>query len=128
MSWVRIEHDLARHRRIRELNVNAKWLYVVALCYCCDHLTDGLIDQVALKQIIADADIPTSSAKRAVKRLEDAGLWIRHDDRDGWLIRDYLDYQPTREDVKFRREQARNRMQHLRLVRANRQERFGVGS
>lgn len=116
MSWIRLDDGFPRHRRVRELrkDIVAKWLHVVALCHCGEHLTDGFIDEIALEQIINDAGVPLSAAKRAIPKLVEVGLWIEHDGRDVYLIRDYLDYNPTSHDVKEKREQARERMQRVR--------------
>lgn len=125
MSWIRLDDGFPRHRRVQELgrDVVAKWLHIVALCYCGEHLTDGLVDEIALRSIINDADIPPSAARRCIPKLVAAGLWIEHESRSGWLIRDYLDYNPTRASVKAKREQAKDRMALLRGkspdVRAN---------
>lgn len=116
MAWVRLDDGFPRHRKVRELrrDVVAKWLHVVALCHCAEHLTDGLVDEIALEQIIADAGIPVSAAKRAVPKLVECGLWIEHTERDGYLICDFLEYNPTRDEVKRKREEARERMQRVR--------------
>lgn len=125
MAWIRLDDGFPRHRKVRELrrDVVAKWLHVVALCHCGEHLTDGLVDEIALEQIINDAGVPVSTAKRAVHKLVETGLWITHEGRSGWLIRDYLEYNPSASSVREKREQAKDRMAQLRRnkrdVRAN---------
>lgn len=106
LSWARLDDKFPRHRRVRQLQKDtaAKWLHVCALCFCCEQLTDGLVDNLDLEQIIADSEIPKATAKRCVSRLETVGLWVRHDARNAWIIRDFLDYNPTKDEVKARRE------------------------
>ena len=106
MAWIRLDDRFARHRKIQQLgrHAYAKWLHVVALCYCGEHGTDGLVDEIAFRQIVADADVPLPAARRAVPWLVDAGLWIQHPERNGWLICDFLEYNPTAAEVKQRRE------------------------
>lgn len=108
MAWVRLDDGFPRHRKVRELrrDVVAKWLHVVAICHCGEHLTDGRVDELAFEQITYDAGVPMSAAKRAVPKLIAAGLWIEHD-QDGWLICDYLDYNPPAAEVKEIREKRR---------------------
>ena len=89
---------------------------MTALCYCSEHLTDGLVDEIALEQIVDDAQISSAAAKRSIPKLVNAGLWVEYPDV-GFLINDYLEYNPTKADVEVKREQAKNRMQ---VVRANR--------
>lgn len=123
MAWVRIDDQFPRHRRVRELrrDVAAKWLHVVALCHCGEHLTDGYIDELALEQIINDAGVPASTAHRCIPKLVGAGLWVELDTEGGYLIRDYLDYNPARRDVKEKRERASERMRSLRTRRSREQ-------
>lgn len=104
--WAKVDDKFPRHRRIRELrrDSNAKWLHVTAICHCCEHLTDGLIDEISLDQVISDSDIARPTALRCVPKLEAAGLWIRHEGRGAWLIRDFLDYNPTAHEVREKRE------------------------
>ena len=104
MSWARFDDRFPRHRRVRMLTTNAKWLHVVAICHCAEHLTDGLVDEIAFGQIVADSDLSKTVAAKCIPVLTQAGLWIPHDGRGGWIIRDYLDYNPTRDEVKAKRE------------------------
>lgn len=105
MAWVKLDDGFPRHRRVQELGRDtvAKWLHVTALCYCSEHLTDGLVDAVALRTIIATADVTPAAAKRAIPKLLKAGLWVQHEARQAWVIRDYHDYNPTAAEVKERR-------------------------
>ena len=125
VSWIRLDDGFPRHRKVQELgrDIVAKWLHIVALCYCGEHLTDGLVDEIALRTIINTADVPPTAAHRAIHRLVETGLWITHEGRSGWLIRDYLEYNPTASSVREKREQAKARMASLREksrdVRAN---------
>ena len=105
MAWVRLDDRFPRHRRVQELgrDVSAKWLHVTALCYCGEHLTDGLVDEIALRQIINDADITATTARKCIPKLVDAGLWNVYPGV-GYLIRDFLDYNPPADEVRAKRE------------------------
>jgi hypothetical protein len=120
VSWARIDDKFPRHRRVRQLrrDVPSKWLYVVALCFCCEHLTDGHIQEFDLEQIIGDADMPRVTALRSVTRLVAAGLWVDHGGGH-YEIRDFLDYNPSGSKVKAEREAAKQRMRQLRAVRTS---------
>ena len=101
MSWLRIDDDFPEHTKVMALNGAApKWLHVVALCQCAANLTDGHISRQRLKVVCAIADIP--NPKKAVEQLVAAGLW--QPEKDGYQIRDYLDYNPDAETVKAQRE------------------------
>lgn len=118
MTWLRIEDRFPRHRRIRGLrrDTAAKWLHVCALCYCSEHLTDGHIDQLAVDQIVTDAEIPKTAAQRCINKLVNVGLWIQwtEGEESGFLIRDFLDYNPAKEAVKQRREATAERQARWR--------------
>jgi len=121
VTWVKIDDKFPRHRRLRSLgrDIPSKWLHTVALCFCAEHLTDGMIEEYDLEQIIGDADMPKATGRRCVPKLVAAGLWEEVD--GGYQIRDFLDYNPSSEDVKAKRQAARDRMAALRSldVRAN---------
>lgn len=124
MSWVKLDDMFPRHRRVQHLHrdVVAKWLHIVALCYCAEHLTDGRIDEVALRSVIKDADVPRSAATRCVPKLVECGLWVEHD-QGGFVIRDYLDYNPTAAETRAKREAraAAGRLGGLRSGEARRE-------
>ena len=117
MAWVKLDDRFPRHRRVRELrrDTAAKWLHVVALCHCGENLTDGLVDELAFDQIVKDAEIPKATANKCVPKLVAAGLWSVYPGV-GWLIRDYLDYNPPADEVREKREkrQAAGRLGGLR--------------
>jgi hypothetical protein len=119
VSWAKLDDKFPRHRRVRRLrrDVASKWLHVVAICFCCEHLTDGHIDAIDLEQIIAEADIPKAAGVRSVPRLVEAGLW--EETPNGYLIRDFLDYNPSSEKVRAGRAAARERMRQLRAVQGS---------
>lgn len=106
MTWVRIDDKFPNHPRIVGLSDAAFRTHITALCYAAEYLTDGSIPTSAMRGI---------GPRKAAAELETAGLWTRTD--HGWMIRDYLDYNPSRADVEDKREAARHRMAR---VRANR--------
>ena len=99
MSWVKIDDQLPRHPKVIGLPVSGKWAFIEALCYCAQYLTDGVFPSSIL-------------AARDLAVLREAGLIEPRG--EGWLVHDYLDYNPTRTDVEGSREQARERMRDVR--------------
>jgi hypothetical protein len=103
MTWVKIDDTFPDHPRVVGLTDAAFRTHVAGLCYSARYLTDGSIPTSALRSI---------GTRKAATELEEAGIWARSD--HGWLIRDYLDYNPSRADVEDKREAARVRMARVR--------------
>lgn len=108
MPWVKLDDQIMRNPKVRGISRDAFALHVAGLCYCATALTDGRIPDRDLPLVAAEALAPESSASD----LEKADLWERTD--DGWMIHDYLDYQPSRADVMDDRRKARERKQRQR--------------
>jgi hypothetical protein len=93
MSWFKGDDNLPNNHKLENLSVPAKFLYVCSLAYCARNLTDGALTARAVK--IVRAECP--AAAKHVGELADAGLWDRA--ADGYIVHDYLEYNPTREQV-----------------------------
>ncbi|MFJ3289946.1 hypothetical protein ACIPMW_32260 [Streptomyces sp. NPDC086669] len=107
MPWVKLDDRFPSHRKIALLSDRAFRLHVSAICWCAENLTDGRIGDRELALITR-----VRGVKATAKQLEDAGLWDRTD--DGWLIHDYLDYNPSREQVLLERKKNAERQERFR--------------
>lgn len=103
MPWVRLDESFADHPKIERAGPLAAWLHVAALCYCSRHLTDGRIPKPKAHRLV---DIPDPADH--VSALLREGIWT--EDGPDYVIHDYLDYQPSRQDVEAERSAARTRM------------------
>jgi hypothetical protein len=107
MPWVRLDDRFPSHRKVALLSDRAFRLHVSAICWCAENLTDGHI---------SDRELPLVAHMRGVKataqQLQNAGLWDRTD--DGWMIHDYLDYNPSREQVIADRKKNAERQERFR--------------
>src|SRR5262245_18716607 len=85
-------------------------MQVAALCYCNRYLTDGFVPKGAAATLLDFSGLGMrmwmgelagggvdATWELVVEDLAAAGLWEQVD--GGWQIRDYHDYQPTRERV-----------------------------
>jgi len=99
------------HRKVALLSDRAFRLHVSAICWCAENLTDGRI---------SDRELPLVAHIRGIKatarQLQDAGLWDRLE--DGWEIHDYLDYNPSREQVLIERKKNAERQERWRRRRS----------
>lgn len=106
MSWAKLDDHFPTHPKVIEVGGDAGWLYVCALCYSAEHLTDGKV----LKRLVSrlsDRKKPLALAARLVA----AALWRDHGDH--YEINDYLRYNPSRAQVEAEREAARERKANL---------------
>jgi len=102
-EYVRVMVDLPMHPKLATIDdPHAGWLYVVSLCYCGEHLTDGVFVLGAVTRM-AGVD------REIGKRLLSEGMWHEqgHEcDRcpqppEGQLIvHDYLRHQRSRSDAE----------------------------
>jgi hypothetical protein len=78
-------------------------LYIAALCYCADNLTDGQIPKAAVRFLAAEADVKPAAATAVTK----AALWS--DEGDHYLIRDFVAMNRSRDKAIDEREKAAER-------------------
>ena len=115
MSWLRIDDGFVEHERIDPLTDRSFRLHVAALCHCARNLTDGYVSDKNVKVLRVRANNATA---KHVAELVDAGVWVPVE--DGYVIRDYLDYNPPADKVREERRRAAERMRSVRAnVRAN---------
>ncbi|MCX5253566.1 hypothetical protein OOK27_05185 [Streptomyces canus] len=107
MAWARIDDRFPSHRKIALLSDRAFRLHVSAICWCAENLTDG---HVGDRELALVANV--RGIKATAKQLEDAGLWDRVD--GGWVVHDYLDYNPSRDQVLAERKKNAERQERFR--------------
>ena len=103
MSWSRIDDTLHGHPKVLDADLEAMGLWVLTLSHCAAYLTDGHVKRAAAVRLAGSIDRLEGVASRLVV----AGLWEVHPSGDGWQVHDYLDYNPTREQVIGERERQR---------------------
>lgn len=144
MPWARLDDRFPSNRKIRKLSDKAFRLYVSAICWSAENLTDGFVPEEDLR-LVADIRGPKTAAAELVK----AGLWTRCEPVDdavessscrtrdefasssrhvrasvadadisptqpGWRIHDFHEYQPSAAQVKADREAKSARQQRWR--------------
>lgn len=100
MPWVKLDDRFHDDPRVKTAFMECQGsvaLHVMALTYSAAHLLDGHIPEVWVK-----ATMPAPSSRRkAVAALVDAGLWAP--ENGGWLVRNYLKFNPSRAQVEEQR-------------------------
>lgn len=112
MTWVKIDDQFFRNRKVRAVGKDGRELYLAALCWSSSELTDGFIPDYVLGPLAAEAEVRGPSTARA---LVAAGLWEQVE--GGWQVPDYLDYQPS--GAKIREQRAYEREKKRRQRRSD---------
>lgn len=102
MPWQALDDQFYDHPKTVQAGTAGAGLFALTLSYCGRHLTDGFVSSAMVRKLASDVDDPIALADRLV----DAGFFERVD--GGYQVHDYLDYQPSKEDViRQRAENAR---------------------
>jgi len=102
VAWLRIDDRFRTHPKIQRAQLGG-WLHFCGISYCREHLTDGLIPREAVGTLAPGLMTPYKHAARLVE----VGLW--HEEKDGFRVHDFLDWNPTRDEVEANREWGRQR-------------------
>lgn len=116
MGWIRLDQGFPEHPKVLAAGEDAAWLFVCMIAYSNRFETDGFVTERALRSISKRRNpVSLCTILASVGLLEIVS--------GGYLIHDYLDYQPSRSEAESRRSGARERMAKVRArsqdVRAN---------
>jgi hypothetical protein len=102
MAWLKLDDQIFYNRKVAQCDAETKLLYIVGLTYCANQLTDGFIPEATLPLLAGMAGIEWQIAKQSASKLLDICLWFATE--NGWQIPDYLDYNPSKEQVLHNRD------------------------
>jgi hypothetical protein len=105
MPWVRIEDDYLANGKVAKLSPHARLLDLCGIIHSARELRDGYLTADEVKAIAVT--IRVRRWEPAAAELVSVNRW--RVERDGWMIHDYLRYQPSRERVLAQREADRQR-------------------
>jgi hypothetical protein len=108
VSWVKLDDDFFENPNTGPLSNGAKLLYLAGLTYCAKRLTDGKIDARGVKVVRAK----TGAGAKVIAELKASGRW--EENGSGYIVHDYLDYNPTAAKVLAQRKAAKERMSKAR--------------
>lgn len=112
MTWARIDDQMQHHPKIQAAGAIAELIQYRAIQYCCRYLTDGFLPANAVSSLLtglehvslAEGGVPGMfEVGRDCDEIDwpevmvDAGLWHRR--KGGYLVHDFLDYNPKKTDV-----------------------------
>jgi 5-methylcytosine-specific restriction endonuclease McrA len=103
VAWAKFDDQFTEHPKVVAAGPWAELLAMRGIIYCARYETDGFVPTAAVSRI----GIGIPSPKKKAQLLVNVGLWEETD--DGWMIHDYLDYQPSKEEKDSQRGVARRR-------------------
>lgn len=105
MPWARVDDKLHSHPKVRRAwrCRPALGIHLLALSFCMDQGTKGHLTP----EWVEDQLPKPAERQRTVDALVEAGLWREID--DGWEVHDFLDWNPSPEDIEARRAADRER-------------------
>lgn len=107
MTWLKKDDKFPEHRKIRRLTDAAYRLHDTALCYAAKDESDGFLEEGDIDEMQHGKRL-----RKNIPALIDAGLWEVVD--GGWLLHDFLDYNPSHGRQEAKRAAARERQQTYR--------------
>jgi hypothetical protein len=119
MPWVRFDDQFPWHLKVSRLSDAAFRLHTSAVCWSSRHLTDGQIPHDGLRDVAPRVRQPMKAADELVS----VGLW--RTEEAGWIIHDYLDYQPSAAEVRAKRKAATERKRQSRITSQQESQRDG---
>jgi hypothetical protein len=96
MPWVKIDDKFHSHPKVIAAGVEGVALHVIALSWCGEYLTDGFIPEAQIRRLSLSDNYQAIAA-----HLVSVGLWDIAD--GGYQIHDYLEYNPSAEQVRAQR-------------------------
>lgn len=112
MSWARFDDGYLENPKVEAAGPLAEHLDMRGIIYCARNETDGRVTKSALRRL----SFGLSRVEQRVNALVQSGRWTVHPN-GGWLIHDFLEYNPSKAQKNADRAKARERMAN---VRANR--------
>jgi uncharacterized phage protein (TIGR02220 family) len=118
MAWVRLDDGFPDHPKVVKVGPLGETLQVRALCYAGRHLTDGFIPLEAVQRLTVGLG---RTKEKWSSLMVKAGLWEERD--GGFVVHDYLEYNPSRDEVLEARRVAEERSRKGGLARAEQAKR-----
>lgn len=114
MSWAKLDDAFYDNPKVVDTSREAIGVFVCGLSYCARHLTNGRIALAIVPSLVG----PNKSALEIiVTELVAKGFW--HAVSGGYLVHDYLHFNPTKYQVQKRRKDAENRKKRWANRNAN---------
>lgn len=98
MAWLKIDDQFYANRKaVQAFTTDPSALGVWLMCatWSANQMTDGRIPAYLVRMWSVD--------QGAIDVLVDCGLWLEDSAEDGWVMKDFLDYNPSRAELEEKR-------------------------
>ena len=112
MGWAKLDDRRHENPKLRRAGLAAAGLDSYALTYVSANETDGYIDETVVSMLANCREWRSIAAK-----LVGVGRWTRDDERGGWWIVNYLEFNPSHQELEERRAAQSQRGQHAASAR-----------
>jgi len=116
MTWSRFDDAARKHPKALMAGNEAWALWCASIMYCNQYSTDGFVPDVALATEVLPCPIAPKKAKALAQRLSQAkvspdgkAMFSRDEKRGGWIVNDFLDWNPSKFQVESKRKKDRDR-------------------
>jgi hypothetical protein len=112
--WFRMDTTYGSNRKIYALTDKAFRCHVIAIGFCAEHLTDGMLTHNDMKQVMRVASVSDRRLKDVVQQL--VRMSLLEPVEGGWMLHDFLTMNPglTRANVELERKKNRERQYRYR--------------
>lgn len=120
MSWAKFDDQYPDHPKIVEVGPLGLALHAAATCYCARYLTNGFVPTAMMNRLVSFDGISINNNAVTNKEITDKLIQVGLIEivPGGYLVHDYLEYNPPAEQVKAERE--RNRARQAEFVAKHR--------
>lgn len=116
MTWSRFDDGARKHPKAVIAGNDAWAFWCASVMYCNQYGTDGFVPDAALSTELLPVPISKPKAKALAERLCRArthegapSLFTRDEKRKGYIVHDFLDWNPSKSEVDAKRRKDRDR-------------------
>ena len=102
MTWLKLDDKFCGHPKIAALSDAVFRFHVTAMNYCAEYETDGFVSEAVLRSKFDPRSI-RSRIKVLVETPSSGGAALWQECDGGWRINDFLDFNPSRENLERER-------------------------
>ncbi len=110
MAWARLDDGYHANPKILAAGLAATGLHARAVSFCAQQETDGHVPAAWIAGQLVE--FKPAAQQRVVQSLVDAGLFVARN--GGFVVNDYLDYNPSKASLDKRRAQDTKRKKRER--------------
>lgn len=112
MTWIKLEDTWPMHPKVQSVEPASRLLYIVAICHCSQHLTDGDIAPSSMPLLLFSAGADQAHADELVT----AGLFDLTE--SGYRVHNYTERQRSKSSVQEQRVKDRERKARSRAKKS----------